>query len=306
MKILVPGGCGYIGSALIPYLLAGGHKVRVLDPQWFGDGYLPDNENLEMHKEYYEGILTGVNAIIYLAGLTNDDECRRLPKLAQDSNLGGLSLILQRCLQSKVKRFIFLSSVTVYGNTEYAVTEAAPLDPTTPYGESKKTAEEFIRLVLPESITAFILRPAGVCGYAPRMRFDLTVNRMIRDAIEKREIEVHGGEQYRPHVHIRNLIEIIFKLLTANIPGETFNVVAYNETIMKTAKMIAGHTGAKIIEKPRRDDRSYSVDGWKLRKTLSMSFFSGAEKALSEIAVRLKDNHWPDRNDARYMNVVPF
>ena len=317
MKILVTGGCGYIGSALIPHLLARDHQIVNLDAQWFGHGFLPqDNEHLTNIKTdlgdtdaLVKG-LKGCQVVIHLAGMTSDTACRDNPKEARDANVEQFNELLRASLVYGVKRFIFLSSSAAYGNTGSAVGEMRELSPTTPYGIYKKECEEILKGIRNEKTNIYVLRPAGVFGYAPRMRFDLMVNMMTAHAALKGEIQVAGGEQVRPHLHIRDLIEVIIRLLTAHIPSAVFNVVHENQAVMGTANIVKDIVG-KLMKKEvtihvseRTDDRSYAINGEGLQSILSFKCRRNIRDGVAEICRGFQSGQWKDALDNRaYANL---
>ena len=315
MKILVTGGCGYVGSALIPHLLANNYKIVCLDAQWFGNGFLPENENLTICKadlrdhDLLAHCLKGSTAVIHLAGMTNDNECKKHPLEANAVNFGVFENLVKLSNEAGVGRLIFPSSAAAYGNSNYPVSEDHPLLPTTDYGRFKRDCEEVLKA---SKLKYFILRPGGVFGYAPRMRFDLSVNMMTAHAALNGEILVAGGEQSRPHVHIRDLIDVILRLLTANINSDVFNVVYANQRIELTARIVA-RTVEKWLKREisvmvseRTDDRSYLVSGDKLRQILSFECRRNIEDGVGELCHAFKRGQWPDALENKvYSNVAP-
>lgn len=289
MNVLVPGGCGYLGSQLVIHLLGAGHKVFVIDPGWFGCKLL-DHVNLRQ----VEDIPSNVEAVIYLAGLTNDSMCEKKPDLATESNITFLKNFL---VETKdIRPFIYLSSVAAYGNGSSPFLEKDPLNPTTVYGRHKKLCEQ----MLPKGVT--ILRPAGVFGVSPRMRFDLTVNRMIRDAFKLGKIRVHGGSQWRPHVHIRDLIDTIIFFLTFQ-GGSTYNVAYDNQTVLETAERVQKLIPCEIEVSARTDNRSYQVSNKKLERE-GIICGRTVESAAREMLARFKSGYWKDAFSDRSMNVL--
>ena len=122
MNVLVPGGCGYIGAVLVPWLLAAGHKVTVYDAMWFGRGHLPaDNGKLTVIKadvrdaKAFRNACANQEAIIYLASLSNNDMCEKEPDLAYAVNIEAMFEIPRIATDAGVKRFIYASSVAGYG-----------------------------------------------------------------------------------------------------------------------------------------------------------------------------------------------
>ena len=314
MKILLTGGCGYIGSALIPHVLANNHKVVCLDAQWFGNGFLPANENLTIHKadlrdhDVLSHCLKGSAAVIHLAGMTNDNECRKNPEEAEAVNFGVFESLVKLSQNFGVKRFIFPSSAAAYGNSQYPLSEDHHLEPATAYGCFKRDCEAVLK---DSRLRHFILRPAGVFGYAPRMRFDLTVNMMTAHAALNGEILVAGGEQMRPHVHIRDLIDVILRLLTANIESDTFNIVYANQSVLQSAKLVKGVVEKYLKKKvtietsERTDDRSYMVSAEKLRQVLSFECRRNIEDGVAELCRAFKEGRWQDALDNGIYSNVP-
>ena len=290
MKILVTGGCGYIGSLLVPFLLSRKHLVVVSDPQWFGNGFLPENENLTLSREVPD---QEFDTVIHLAGLTSDTACRLNPEQAQYANVDFLRELITRTY--KIRKFIFMSSVAVYGNGENL--GSLKVKPTTPYGEFKKECEILLWSKAALESNVYIIRSAGVVGYAPRMRFDLTLNKMCRDAFKTGVITVCGGEQLRPHVHINDLIDIFLRILDNQQAPGTFNLVRKNMTVLEAARLVKKHIPCEIDISERTDDRSYSVlPQLPAPRTIS--------SAIEDLRARFKDGYWRDAmKNPDYMNI---
>jgi nucleoside-diphosphate-sugar epimerase len=314
MNVFVPGGCGYVGAMLVPHLLAARHRVTVLDTQWFGDGHLPDNDNLRTirgdirdHKGYWSAC-EDQDAVIFLASVSNNDLCIQQPELALDVNLR----IFPRCVQAArargVKRFIYASSVAAYGSTEHDATEEVPLNPTTPYAHAKAQCEAVLLDHCVPEWTIAITRSASVCGYSLRQRFDLTVNKMVHDAIRNGHIGVNGGTQKRCHVHVRDLCSAYQLLLDApkeTIDGQAFNIVSENQTVADTAKIVSEETGAEITLAQATDSRSYTVDGSKAQKALGFTPLKTVRHAARDLKTRLDAGYWQDsKYNPAYQNMA--
>ena len=313
MNALITGGCGYIGAWLIPHLLADGHKVTVLDAQHFGDGSLSkDNDSLKVVKgdvcdPIQYSLCAGQEAVIYLASISSNEMCEKHPKAAKAVNgLSPVSWALSARLHG-IKRFIYAASVAAYGSSDKDANEEAPLAPTTGYAKGKAAAESGIlqSTVFPG---ATIVRSASVCGFSQRQRFDLTVNKMVYDAMMKGVVTVNGGEQKRSHVHIKDISDFYKLLLKAplkKIAGEVFNVVAENQTVLETSQLVAAALKAKLEIKPRSDNRSYSVDGTKAREILGFTPKKRVADAVRDLKIGFDSGYWQDSetNDA-YWNVV--
>jgi nucleoside-diphosphate-sugar epimerase len=295
VKILVTGGCGYVGSMLVPQLLADGHRVTVLDTMWLGDGGLPrDNEHLAVIKGDVrdEKVLRVAclysDAVIWLASLSNNDECNKRTELSDAVNKDAVPAGLKIAREVGVKRFIYASSVAAYGSSDKDATEITTLKPSTRYGEAKAFCESKL-LEDDKDISVVIARPASVCGASSAQRFDLTVNRMVHDAMRLGAVTVNGGAQKRSHIHMHDMIRAYRELLEAGdeyVSGQVFNFVAENQSVLETANIVADLTGAGVIVGPATDDRSYTVDGTKARKILGFTTSKTVKNAVRELKAR--------------------
>lgn len=278
MKLIVTGAGGYVGAYLIPHLLADGHEVIGHEIGWFGEAYLPkDNGHLTLKGDIRDGVEKS-DAVIYLAGLTSNAACEKDPKLAHETNVQLFADFLDKV---KTKHFIFLSSAAAYGSTKEPATIKTPLEPTTPYAKAKVLCELMIK-----RDNATILRPAGICGYSPRMRFDLTVNKMVKDAMTKRLITVNGGSQLRPHLNMKDLVDCIKRIVSERIYG-TFNLGCCNQSVLDTAKLVQFIAGGDIEIKPATDDRNYSI-----QSSFPCNFT--VANAVSDLVSRFKSGYWKD------------
>jgi nucleoside-diphosphate-sugar epimerase len=312
MNVLVPGGCGYIGAMLVPLLLADGHRVTVFDTQWWGRGHLPDdNGRLSVIKGDVRdaGLLRaacdGMDAVIYLASVSNNDMHAKNPDVFEAVNVGSFPDAVAAAARAGVKRFIYASSVAAYGASDVPLSEEATLEPTTPYGEAKYWCERWLK---DARMACTIVRMASVCGYSPHQRFDLTVNRMVHDACRIGAIRVNGGEQWRSHIHIHDACAAYRRLL--DVPAEVinaqvFNFVAENQTVRRTALIVAEETGAIIQYGPATDDRSYLVDGTKASDVLDFVPKKTVRDAVRDLKARFDSGMWADSmTNPQYMNIA--
>ena len=291
MRVLVPGGCGYIGAQLVPVLLSRGHTVRVLDNQWFGDGGLPkDNEHLSVFA--VDASKKPYDAVIDLAGLTNNAMCELNPVLDHRNNRARFVVWLRNAQDRGVQHYIYASSVAAYGSSHEPLTEDAPLRPTTLYGASKAFCEWKALRFQSTGLAVTIVRAASVVGASMNMRFDTTMNKMTHDAVRNGVIRVNGGNQVRTHVSIKDLCDFYVMCLEGKITG-TYNVVDANMTVGESAQLVGGLSGASITYGGPTDQRSYMVDGAKAR-ALGWEPKYGIENAVRDILVRLKSSYWDD------------
>tara|TARA_B100001175_G_C19481402_1_gene627303 strand:+ start:605 stop:1546 length:942 start_codon:yes stop_codon:yes gene_type:complete len=271
MKILVTGGCGYVGSVLTNHLLKENHKVTVIDTQWFGN-YLKKHPNLINKKidirNFPEKILKNVDVVFHLANIANDPSVELNPELAWEVNCLGTQKLIEKCIKNKVKKFIFASSGSVYGiKKEKHVTEDLDLVPISTYNKTKMVAERIL-LSYSNYIENFIIRPATVCGISPRMRFDVSVNMLTLHALKKKKITVFGGNQIRPNIHIDDLINLYkFIINNKNFKAGIYNAGFENISILDIAKKINKKIKSDIIILPSNDPRSYRQNSDKLLKT---------------------------------------
>jgi len=271
MKILVTGGCGYVGTVLIKKLLKLNYKVISIDTKWFGD-YLPKNKNLTNLKLDIKNInqnhLKNVNTIIHLASIANDPMSEIDKNLSWEVSCLGTFNLLNNAAKSGVKKIIYASSSSVYGlKKDKNVTEKLSLEPISLYNSVKMITERII-MSFGEYLNYIIIRPATVCGYSPRMRYDLTVNALTFTALRKKKIIIEGGKQIRPNIHIDDLTDLyIFLIKNNKIKNQIYNAGFENLSVEKIANIIKKKIKSKLIYKKKIDRRSYRVNSDKLLKS---------------------------------------
>ena len=276
MKILVTGGCGYVGTILVPQLLAMKHKVDVIDTQWFGN-YLKVNPDLNIIKKDIRDLDSysfEETDVIHLANIANDPSVELEPTLSWEVNCLATQQILDKASREGVKQFIFASSGSVYGlKEEENVTEDLSLLPISVYNKTKMVSER-VALSYEDKLKIHVIRPATVCGYSPRMRLDLSVNLLTMQALEKKQITVLGGEQTRPNIHIKDMIRVYEHFINNhNLPSGFYTVGFENISITNIAK-IKEKISCEIIVKESNDIRSYRQNSDKLISTgFTQKFF---------------------------------
>lgn len=266
MRILVTGGCGYIGSVLVPKLLKLGHEVEVLDIQWFGNHLLP-HRNLTVHEADIRNWqrTSDYDAVIHLAGIANDPDCLLDAKLSWETNVLSTMRLAENCnLQTC---FIYASSGSVYGvSDEPEVTEKIPLVPISDYNKTKMIAERVL-LSYADWINVQILRPGTVCGFSPRMRLDTTVNMHTMQALSTGAMMIPAGDRMRPHIHIEDMTDAYIWMLDHPELTGVYNCGFENLSVMQVAEMIADRILTKIVPKSEKDPRSYRLNSDKLLAT---------------------------------------
>jgi len=270
MRILVTGGCGYVGSVLIPRLLEKGHKILSIDNQFFGN-FLPKDKNLKNIKmnvgDIKEVHLKKIDTIIHLASISNDPAALINPKITWETNVLYTLKLLKLCKKQRIKKFIFASSGSVYGvSKKRKVDEKSKLLPISDYNKTKMVGEKLVQSYQ-KYFDTVILRPGTVCGLSKSLRLDLTVNSMVFSALKGKIIKVNGGNQIRPHVHIDDMINAYLFFLNKKKSSGIYNIGFENYSIIKIAQMINNSLSSTIIKKNRSiDPRSYRLYSKKVLK----------------------------------------
>lgn len=268
--VLVTGGFGYKGSILVPKLLRKGYEVTVLDTGWFGQ-HIERHANMKIILGDLRDLawIPKVDAIIHLAGIANDP-CGELDaKLTWEVNVLAHDSLCRLAVEQGVQQFIYASSASVYGiQGNKPVTEENPMAPVSDYNKTKQIAERVLLSYSDRMPAIQIVRPATICGYSPRMRFDVVVNMLTLAALKEHEIVVKTPDLFRPHCHIQDVTDLYIWLLDHSEITGTFNAGFDNQTIMETALKIAQHVGCEVRRAPhvagKYDKRSYLVDSSKI------------------------------------------
>ena len=321
-KVLVVGGGGYVGCVLVPKLLDAGYSVVVYDLMLFTPDGLPSHPNLRIVEgdqrdtARFAESLDGVHSVVHLAAISNDPSFELNPDLSRSINYDSFEPLVVACKAVGVGRFIYASTSSVYGvSDEPDVTETHPLVPLTDYNKYKGMSEPLLlRHQSPEFITV-VIRPATVCGYSPRMRFDLSVNILTNHAVNRGLITVFGGSQQRPNIHIDDITDLYVRLLELPdemIAGETFNAGFQNYTIAELAEIVRTVVEQEMPEKspiriettPTDDRRSYHVSSKKIAERLGWVSKRSVEDAVRDICAAFKAGKLPNSlEDDRYINV---
>jgi nucleoside-diphosphate-sugar epimerase len=276
MKILLAGGAGYIGSLLAPTLLERGYEVDVIDLLWFGN-HLPKEVKV-IQKDLFDcqkEDFVGYDQVVFLGGLSNDPMAEFNPSLNFISNGAQPSYLAYIAKLAGVKRFIYGSSCSIYGYTVNELyNEDSPVTCGYPYGISKLQGERGVLQMQDENFSVIALRQGTVCGYSPRMRFDLIVNTMYKSCMTVGQVTVNNASIWRPLLDIRDAVNGYLRAIQADhsING-VFNIVSDNYTVGQVGDLVKEQvetlTGQKIaIEiKQIQDFRNYKVT-WNKAKTV--------------------------------------
>lgn len=301
MKILVTGGSGYIGSILIPRLLEKKHKVINVDTQWFGH-YLKNSRNLINYKMNYSHIDKikdkNIDVVIHLASIANDPMAEIDKNLSWETSALNTYKLLEFMKKRKIKKILYASSGSVYGiKKEIKVTETSKLEPISLYNKVKMITERII-LSYKDEITPFIIRPSTVCGFSPRMRLDLTVNILTYSALKNKIINVFGGQQIRPNIHIEDMCRVYEFFLKKNKSySGIYNAGYENKSIIEIAKTVKNITNSKInIIKDKNDPRSYRLNSDKIQK-IGFRYTKNYVDAINELCEKFKKKKIKDREN---------
>ncbi|PYK99875.1 MAG: UDP-glucose 4-epimerase [Verrucomicrobia bacterium] len=322
-KVLVTGGAGYKGCVLVPKLLQAGYQVVVYDLMLFGSAGLPRHPDLQVvtgdirDVKLYARSLKGVNEVIHMACISNDPSFDLDPSLSRTINYECFEPMVKASKAAGVERFLYVSSSSVYGVSDAPdVTEDHPLVPLTDYNKYKGLCEPLLRRYQSPEFTTVVIRPATVCGYSPRMRFDLTVNILTNHAVNKGLITVFGGDQKRPNIHIDNICELYVQLLstpTDLIAGETFNAAYQNQTVSELANIVREVVEEEMPEKKpikiektsTNDPRSYHVSSKKIGIRLGWFPKRNIQDAVRDLCRAFKAGKFPGNTlaDEQFINV---
>ena len=316
---MVTGGAGYVGAVLVPKLLDKGYRVKVLDLYIYGERVLDavkGHPNLEQIKgdirdrALLERVIPDCEAIIHLACISNDPSFEMNPQLGKSINYDAFLDLVDVSKRSKVKRFIYASTSSVYGiKEEKNVTEDLPLEPMTDYSKYKAMCEEVLLKEREPGFVTLILRPATVCGYSPRLRLDLAVNILTNHAINNKRITAFGGQQMRPNIHIEDVADLYVKALEwpdEAIDGQIFNVGYENHKIIEIAEMVRGVVGkdVEIVTTPSDDNRSYHISSEKIKKELGFVSQHSIDEAVRDLVDAFNTGKIPDSmTDIHYYNI---
>jgi nucleoside-diphosphate-sugar epimerase len=317
-RVLITGGAGYVGSKLVPALLADGWAVNVLDLYLYGDVFTALNGPAGLTEikgdlrdpDAVARAVAGCDAVIHLACISNDPSFELDPDLGKSINFDCFRPLVRAAKDAGVKRFVYASSSSVYGIQDVPdVNETLPLLPLTDYSKFKALCEEVLHEERAPGFTTLILRPATVCGYAPRLRLDLTVNILTNHAINRGTIRVFGGGQKRPNIHIDDMVDLYRKVLELpeqQIDGKVFNAGYENQTVMDIARIVAETigNGVAINVEPTDDHRSYHISSALIANELGFTAKRTIGDAVRDLSAAFTAGRVPNSmDDPKYYNI---
>ena len=278
-QVLITGGAGYVGQVLLDEM-PNHWKATVIDNVYGGNNNFQPSENIEFVKgdirneSLMEKLIAKNDAVIHLAGIVGDS-CPNNPKSAEKINVNTTEKIAKFCNQVE-KRLIFMSTCSVYGFNEKTCTEETELNPLNAYSNHKVLGENVIKY---NSNNHLIFRLGTVYGWSPRMRFDLGINLFIEKSLWKEEIQVYGGNQWRPVIHVKDAARGLVMAVEAWDLNTTLNLVGENHLVLDLAKQISDKIN---VVDAKDDNRSYKVDNSRILEKLKWRPTMDINSAKSE------------------------
>jgi nucleoside-diphosphate-sugar epimerase len=313
MRLLIAGGAGYVGSVLIPRLLERGYKVDVVDLFWFGN-HLPRPVGTLNKDIFHLAVedLEPYDQVIFLAGLSNDPMAEYSPSKNFIFNAAAPAYLAYIAKKAGVKRYIYACSCSVYGYTENELyDESRPVSSGYPYGVSKLQGEQAVVQMRDEDFSVISLRKGTISGYSPRMRLDLVINSMFRNALRDGEIAVNNPTIWRPILSIEDAATAYIRAIEAHpkISG-VFNVASGNYTVGEIGDLVKaaveGQLGGNVnlIIKHIQDFRNYKVSVEKAANVLSFHPTGDVKSIVYNLlANREKFCDW---ENPAYSNILSF
>ncbi len=316
MRVLVTGGAGYLGSVLIPKLLARGHQVRVLDVGYFGVGHLrafrpevqlirEDIRKVGASASFRKELLDDCDCVIHLAAVSNDPSAELNPELTNKVNFQATCALAEAARRKKI-RLLFSSSCSVYGEAEGMLDESGTLKPLTAYAISKVKAEKALQTLATASWKPVILRNGTLFGYSPRMRFDLVVNIFALYSTLYNEVKVFGeGEQWRPFLHVGDCARAFVYFAEKKNPGHScYNIAHENLRVSDLAGLFRKINPAVRVNRLKTGDddhRNYRVTAQKMQAE-GFQTKTGVETGAQEVVEAIISGLIPDPESIYYRN----
>ncbi len=320
-RVLVIGGAGYIGSVMCRYLLKRGYPVSVLDNLMFGYDAVRELDNHPAYR-FFKGdarniqdLLTAmedVDTVVHLAAIVGDPACELDHRQTIDINYEASKILVEACLHKKVQRLLFASTCSVYGASKNGelLTEQSPINPVSLYAETKLRSEEAILSKAEPSLAVTIFRLATVFGFSYRPRFDLVVNVLTARALEDSEISIFGGSQWRPNVHVRDVVTAFVAAIEApkeKIDRRIFNLGSEKENyriseLGDLVREMLPETNVRMVE-AAIDRRDYRVGFNRIEDALNWKATVSVRDGIKEIIDAYHHKKFSHYSDKIYSNL---
>lgn len=317
-NVVVIGGAGYIGSALIPKLLEKGYYVRLLDLFLYGmEPIAPyvNHPRLDIVRADFRQVdkvvqcMQGMDAVVHLGGIVGDPACAIDEELTIEVNLVATRTIAEIAKGFGISRFIFASTCSVYGASDELLDERSALNPVSLYARSKIASERVLLSLASPTFAPIILRFGTIYGLSGRIRFDLVVNLLTAKAVVDGKITIFGSDQWRPFVHVDDAATAVLKVLGAPLPlvrNQILNVGSdsQNYTLHQVGEIIHRlvPTAELIVMGSDGDRRNYRVNFSKIRRLLDFTPRWTLEQGIQQVIDALNSGVIQDYRDARYSN----
>ena len=278
-KILITGGSGYVGRVFLD-LFQNQCVLSSIDNEYVGNSNFERLQNVSYFKDdirnnqLLEKLILENDVIVHLAGIVGDS-CPKNPSVSNEINVSATKKIAEFCKKYD-KRLVFMSTCSVYGFNEDMCSEETKPNPLNIYSEQKIKGEEVIREI---DCNYLIFRMGTVYGWSPRMRFDLGINMFIEKYLWDEPIQVYGGNQYRPLIHVKDAAKALFMATEKFDINGIMNLVGENYKLIDIAKSIS----SKIEVVDHKDDnRSYIVNNSLIKTKLNWSPKMSINDAIKE------------------------
>lgn len=301
MNILVVGGAGYVGGAVVDLLLNDGHDLVVYDNLLYEDSYQKKVKFINGDVRNYTLLkksLKDIEAVVWMAALVGDGACSIDPIVTDQINFQSVKFLSENFY----KKIIFFSTCSVYGAQEGFLNEASNTNPLSVYASTKLKAESILQNT---NSTIFRLGTLfGIGDELSRVRMDLVVNTLTAKAYYEKKLSVFGGEQYRPLLHVKDAAYAI-KLALGSEQTGIYDLHLENIKIIDLANKIKEHFDNVKIEKVEikfQDSRNYKVEGKKVREVFNFKPNYSIDDGIIEVKKLLEESRIKNINDPRYTN----
>jgi nucleoside-diphosphate-sugar epimerase len=320
-RIAVVGGAGYLGSTLCAHLVNQGFQVISIDAQWFGDdsirllrchpGFTSKKVNIHLANEVLP-LLRGCHAVVWVAGLVGDPACDIDVEFTYSCNYHSALTLAHICKWLGIGRFVFASSCSVYGRSSADVarlTETSPTSPLSCYAQDKLASEKALRAMADDCFHPSVLRLSTLFGWSNRMRFDLVVNVLTARGCKGETLEISGGGQRRPFLHVRDAAAAFATVVSSDlslVSNAIFNVGvdSNNHRIIDIADLVYSALPSARLKfmSEAVDQRDYDVDFSKIARLLGFKATFSVADGIAEMCQKMTEANGINIADAIYSN----